>query len=303
MPRYRAVRARSLGQFVSARNREQRRHLAVASRRDDAIDEAQVALHRARRAEPVQRLNHEVGVAQPAVAVVPVAPAVGALGDRGRQRREHGARVFVRAELQRDRRADHGVLPIEWNRKTAHPVLPVLARVLEERGASVCGGFLDRLVGAENERHRRVDDERRLVGDGAQRRIRRHAKAGGPGVVGEVMRAASHARRLAPYSSEAADERARPACRRAARSDARSSSAGTCGSRARNRGQKSTMRRRLPFASAKHRLDDRGVAHVALPLVDAVDESIANTPRSSGLAVAVDQRAENRIAVEPRQAA
>ena len=49
----------------------------VGGRRgDDVIDVMQIGLHGARGAEAVERLHHEVAVAQPAIAIVPVARAV-----------------------------------------------------------------------------------------------------------------------------------------------------------------------------------------------------------------------------------
>ena len=47
---------------------------------DDVIDVTQVRLHGPRRAEPVERLDHEIAVAQPAVTVVPVALLVACSG-------------------------------------------------------------------------------------------------------------------------------------------------------------------------------------------------------------------------------
>ena len=105
----------------------------VGSRRgDDVIDVVQIRLHRARRAQAIERLHHEIAVAQPAVAIVPVARAVRRFRDGGGQRREHGAGVFVGAQLERDGRADHRVLPVRRHRKRAHPLLPVRQRGAEE---------------------------------------------------------------------------------------------------------------------------------------------------------------------------
>ena len=96
-------------------------------------------------------MNDEVGVAQPAVAVVPVAARVPGLGDRGRERGDDGASLLEVAELERDRRADHGVLPLEGDRERARPLGPValgaLAEVARRRGDRAG----ERLVGAEDE--------------------------------------------------------------------------------------------------------------------------------------------------------
>ena len=55
--------------------------------------------------EPVERLQRERRVAQPGVAVVPVALAPGRLGQRGRERRDGRARRHVGQALDRQRRA------------------------------------------------------------------------------------------------------------------------------------------------------------------------------------------------------
>ena len=60
--------------------------------------------------------THERGVAQPAVAVVPVARVSGASGIDVVSAATI-APVSSYAELQRDRRADHRVLPLERNRR------------------------------------------------------------------------------------------------------------------------------------------------------------------------------------------
>jgi hypothetical protein len=115
-----------------ARQGVERRDVALAAAGNDAVDEAQVAFHGMRRAEAVERLDDEVAVAQPAVAVIPVAAAARALGHRGGERGEHGAGVLVGAQLERDRRADHRLLPFERDRESPHPVVPVIARFVEE---------------------------------------------------------------------------------------------------------------------------------------------------------------------------
>src|SRR5207249_9192001 len=52
----------------------------VLGARNEVDDVGQVALHRPRRAESVEGVDHEVGVAQPAIAVIPGAPGAGGLG-------------------------------------------------------------------------------------------------------------------------------------------------------------------------------------------------------------------------------
>ena len=109
------LRARIAGDAVQ-------RLQGVGRRRgDDVVDVVQVRLHRARRAQAVERLHHEIAVAQPAVAIVPVARAVRRLGYGRRQRGEHRAGVFVGAQLERDGRADHRFLPVRGHRRACAP--------------------------------------------------------------------------------------------------------------------------------------------------------------------------------------
>jgi hypothetical protein len=59
-----------------------RLHLARRRLVDEVAQVAEVVLQHVRRAQPVQRADHVVGVADPAVAVVPVAPRPGASAAR-----------------------------------------------------------------------------------------------------------------------------------------------------------------------------------------------------------------------------
>ena len=83
------------------------------SRTTTLVEPAQVVLHRADFGQAVERAHHEEGVAQPAVAVVPVAPAVRRLGDAGGHRGDDRAGVLVQRQLERDGGADHRVLPLQ----------------------------------------------------------------------------------------------------------------------------------------------------------------------------------------------
>ena len=132
---------------------------------DDVDDVAQVALHRARRAEAVQGVDDEIGVAQPAVAVIPGPARARRLGDRGRHRGDHRARVFERIELQRDGRADDGLLPFEGDAEVAHPFAPVADRLFDEAPPHVRDRALHRLVRAEQQRDRVFEEERGLLAD------------------------------------------------------------------------------------------------------------------------------------------
>ena len=128
---------------------------AAVSRDVDQV--AQVILHRRDFGEPVERADDEEGVAQPAVAVVPVALGSGRFGNAGRHRRHDRAGLLVHAELERDRRADHGVLPFERHRQRARPVLPVVGGALLEIARGFGDAGADRLVDAEDQVRRPVE--------------------------------------------------------------------------------------------------------------------------------------------------
>ena len=98
----------------------------------DVEDVAQEFLHAARGAQAVQCAHHEGGIAQPAVAIVPVARRVGRFRDGGGHGRDDRAAVFVLAQLQGDGAADHRFLPVQWNGQVAHPFAPVVG------GAFLC---------------------------------------------------------------------------------------------------------------------------------------------------------------------
>src|SRR3546814_13146399 len=75
------------------------------------------------------------------------------------------------AELERDRGADHLVLPVHRGRETAHPAAPILARRFfhpAHRFADIAGKGL---VGTEEEMEVRFDAESELLHEIADRRV------------------------------------------------------------------------------------------------------------------------------------
>ena len=92
---------------------------------DDVAQIAEIAFEHVQRAEPVQRLNGVIGVANPAIAIIPVALRTCVLGNGGRQGGDDRACLFVLAELEADGGADDGVLPVDRRRQAANPELPV----------------------------------------------------------------------------------------------------------------------------------------------------------------------------------
>ena len=117
----------------------------------DVAQIGEILLQNVERADPVQRLHRVIGIAQPAVTVVPVALRPRSLGHRSGQRGDDRAGLLVLAELQRDGTADDLVLPFERDRQAANPQAPVSPRAFlhpPQFGAQVPA---DRLVRAEEE--------------------------------------------------------------------------------------------------------------------------------------------------------
>src|SRR6266487_1324072 len=136
---------------------------AVGRAGHNVDDVAEIALHGTGGPESVEGIDHEVRVAQPAMAVVPVPAAARRFGNGGRHRRDDRPRVFEHIELQRDRRADHGVLPLERDAERAHPVAPVRGGLFEEAAADVRHGALHRLVRSEQQGDGVLQVERSLL--------------------------------------------------------------------------------------------------------------------------------------------
>ena len=89
--------------------------------------------------------------------------------------------------FKRDGGADDGRLPVEGDAEAAHPGEPIVARALQELARDAVDGGLERLVGAEDHRHRMRERERRLVRDIGQRRIGGDAQHVGAAAVAHVV--------------------------------------------------------------------------------------------------------------------
>ena len=172
-----------LGQLALQADAVQRLHVAGAGLLVQHVGEpAQVLLHRADLGQAVERAHHEEGVAQPAEAVVPVAAAVRRLGQAGRHRGDDGAGLLVLAQLERDGRADHGVLVLERQRQAVRPVAPVQRGLVLELARGLVDAAGHGLVGAQEQAHLAIEREPgavHQVGDGhagvqAQRDLGHH---------------------------------------------------------------------------------------------------------------------------------
>jgi hypothetical protein len=139
--------------------------LDVAARRlvDEVPQIDEVVLEDVHRAQTVQRPHRVIGVADPAVAVVPVAAALGELGHRGGHGRDDGPRLLEGAELQRDGRADDRVLIVQRNVEGADPVLPVGHGAVQRRRDPGPDLLVIALVRPEEEGQRVFQPEGALV--------------------------------------------------------------------------------------------------------------------------------------------
>ncbi len=95
-------------------------------------------------AEPEQGVEGEGGVADPGVAVVPVAAAADLLGQARRRRGDHRAGRLIREQLEHESRAVHGLAPAPSVARLREPAPPELDRLLE---------VPQRLLGREGVRH------------------------------------------------------------------------------------------------------------------------------------------------------
>ena len=137
----------------------------------DAQREGDEIFHRLRRADAVERLDDEIGVAQPAIAVVPGAPGSRRFGNRGGVRGDDAAGFLEIAELERDRGADDLVLPVVGDGETARPIHPVVDGAVAEFAAGRFEIVLKLFVHPEHQMQGPREDERRFALDIGQRRI------------------------------------------------------------------------------------------------------------------------------------
>ena len=160
--------------LVERRERHDAVHrLDLAGVRGDRHDVVDVGFHDPRRAEPVQRVDDEIGVPQPAEPVVPVAGGVRRLGDRRRMRGDDRPRLPEAGQLQGDRRANDGRLPFERRGERARPLVPMLPRPLEKVPAGRIDSAEERFILAEDQRHRPRQRKGDFIDDVGERRVGR----------------------------------------------------------------------------------------------------------------------------------
>src|SRR3546814_6637792 len=92
-----------------------------------------IAFQNIERAQPVERLHRVIGVAYPAIAIVPVPARIGIFGNGRGERGDDGPRFLMLAELEGDCSADHRLLPFKRRGEAARPGAPFSGGAVEHR--------------------------------------------------------------------------------------------------------------------------------------------------------------------------
>ena len=250
----------------------------------------------------VERLHGVVGVADPAVAVVPVTLRMRRFGDRGGQRRDDRAGFLMLAQLERDRGADDRFLPVERGGETAHPLLPVIAGQLKHGFQLVLDVAVEGFVRAEEKVQRAFDAEVSLVEHITHGRVGGQAQRVALDQIADVVRAVGDVRELRAVAAHWRQDRADARRARHRAHDAR------IGDRAIGTADALETRAEIvDFDRAAACIlqpgdEDRRVAHVVLAGGDLVFQFEPPGARVLPL-VAAHQGAERRVAVDARDAA
>src|SRR6185295_8299253 len=265
----------------------------------DGENVGDVIFHRAARADAIERLHDEIGVAQPAEAIVPGAAGAGRFWNRGGLRGDDRAGFLEARQLERNRGTDHGILPLERECESADPFLPVVARAVGEFAAGDVEIALERRIGAEHEMDRPRQHERRLAVEIGKRRIGGEADLDVAPAVADVVAAerAQHVRFAMPGGWAEANGDARQSGDRLDDADELR--------RAKGAPELIEARREVGNANraalgvAQYRRDHGGVALVGGLRGNAtVEQNVGE----AFLVVACQQAAKNRFAVEARKA-
>ncbi len=259
-----------------------------------------MALHRLDIAEAIERPDDEEGIPEPAIAIVPVAPRAGGLGQRRRRRGDNRPGLLERAELERDRRPDHRVLPLEGDVQPAGEVAPVGRGALVEVARRLVEAAAQAVVGAEMEDDRLVDLKTGLV-----EHIGQWCVGGQPerhhvvDIANVIAAAGDHLQLLAVVVQwPAAHPDGRAFAERLDDADQRR--------RMEHSAEELEARREVgdsdaaAAAVAHHRLEQCGILDIVLLDAHPVLELDAE---EAAVAIIVEQPAEHRIAVEAGKAA
>ncbi len=129
---------------------------AVLALPHDIGDIAQVLLHGAGGPQAVEGGDDEIGVPQPAEAVIPVTLGPRGLGDGGGEGGDDRPGLLETAQLEGDGGADDLVLPLEGDGQGAYPAMPVVQGPLQKGAGGLGDAGGQALIGAEDEVQRPV---------------------------------------------------------------------------------------------------------------------------------------------------
>ena len=121
-------------------------------------------------------MHHEICIAEPTVAVVPVTPRPRGFRNRRSDACNDRARILERAKLQRDRCADYGILPLERNRQTVCPLFPIVIGLGKEVVSNARGISHQCFVRTEHQRYRVIEHELALFEQRGERGVRRQTQ-------------------------------------------------------------------------------------------------------------------------------
>ena len=140
-------------------------------------------------AQVMKRRECEIGVAQPAVAIVPVSPPAWLFGEARRQGCEDGARVFETVELQGQSGADDLLLMQQRHRAVFDPDAPVAYRLFKK---VVCD-FDEVVFNAESPREAKIEllsqRDRSFIAEIGQRHVGQQAERLAADVVAKMVTA------------------------------------------------------------------------------------------------------------------
>src|SRR5688572_21890766 len=140
-------------------------------------------------AQVMKRRECEIGVAQPAIAVVPVATSARLLRKARRQGCQYGAGVYEAVELQGQSGADDLLLMQQRHRAVFDPDAPVAYGLFEK----VVGDFDEVVLNAEPPREAKIEllsqRDRNFIAEIRQRHVCQQAKRFAADVVAQVVTA------------------------------------------------------------------------------------------------------------------
>ena len=183
---------------------------AVLALPDDIGDVAQVLFHGAGGPQAIEGGDDEIGVPQPAEAIIPVAFGPRGLGNGGGEGGDDGAGLLETAQLEGDGGADDLILPLEGDGQGAHPAMPVVEGPLQKGTGGLGDAGGQAFIGAEDEVQRPVEEEGGLLDHIGQGGVGGQAHRAGVTGVADMIGAQGLLRHLLPIGKPRAHPQPQP---------------------------------------------------------------------------------------------